>query len=219
MWMVSDELRPVAIAIAIVIAIPALIAFVVRRRNEALLTVLLRVVTGAGWSDLRPMKFLASGYRGTWRSLPVELAYGGRQKSVPARFILKIAARSTTRALIKRRMYGLFGRPFTLFGPPLVELRYPAAKELWVRADEAAFAERLFADDKLALQIANNLVAAYDEVRIGPKGLRIIRSLDDRPVRAKYAMPAFTFKFEPERYEPIAREEIALGQALVEKLA
>ena len=70
-----------------------------------------------------------------------------------------------------------------------------------------------------AALIANNLVAPFDEIRIGPKGLRIVRSLDDRPVRAKYNMPAFTWRFEPSRFEPIAREEVALSQALVDKLS
>jgi len=215
----NQEILGTLIAFAVPLAVVVLVFAFARRQAGSVRDVLLPVVTAAGWANLEPTWFTASGFRGLWRTFPVELAYAPRQKGVPRRLILKIRAPSQSRILIKRRMYGFLSRPFTLFGPPVVEMRQPAAQELWVRADEPAFAERIFGDGALVSMISKNLVAAFDQIRIDGSGIRVIRSLDDRPVRAKYNMPVFAMKFEPERFEPIAREMVALSEALAGKVS
>ncbi|HSP35383.1 MAG TPA: hypothetical protein VLU46_13800 [Thermoanaerobaculia bacterium] len=215
----SDELTAIVIVAAIAAAVVTLVVLVGRRRNRAIRDMLLPIVTAAGWADVRPASFGWIGLRGVWRSYPVELAYAARQKSVPQRFILRVKAPSSSRLSVKRRMYGFLTRPFTMFGPPLVEMRHPGAQELWVRADDMALAERVFFDDKTARLIAGNLVAAYDEVLVNSKGVRITRSLDDRPVRKKYDFAMVTMSFDPQRFAPIIHEEIALAEALVDKIS
>ena len=204
----------------IVVVVVILIAVVASRSMTAIRELLRSLATSAGWTDLRNVFMAGAGVKGTWRSFPVALSYMGRQKSVPQRLILKVGARSDSRLIIKRRFTGLFGnRPLTWFGPPLIELKHSSAEELWVRADEPMLAERLFGDSSLAASMWTNLVARFDEIRVDKRGLRLTRALDDRLVKEKYGMARFAFRPDPEKLEPIAREELALAEALVTKLS
>jgi hypothetical protein len=216
---VNDELTPVLLVVAIGIAFIAVIVFFARRRNAKLRDVLLPLMTSAGWSDLRPMFLVRTGLRGTWRSLPAEIAYGMRNRQTPERLILSLGVRSQTRLVVKRRMHGFWTRPFTLWGPPLVELQRPDAQQFWIRSDEVVYADRVFGDDNLVKLIGENLVVAFDEIRMDGNGIRIKRAIDERGVREKYNLAAFRLTFDPQRFMPIAREEIELAQALAGKVA
>lgn len=192
---------------------------VVNRRSASVRELLRRIVESSGWTNLQNVSFIASGVSGMWRQFPVELVYRQRQKSTPQRFVLKITAQTDSHLNVKRRFEGWFSnRPLTWFGAPLIEMHQPSASQMWVRGDPA-LAERVFADANLASMIATNLVARFDEIQAGGSGLRITRALDDRVVRTKYNMPSFTMAFDPKPFEPIAREQIALAEAMVEKLA
>ncbi len=206
------------IAVAVVITITA-VAFASRRTKE-IRQILAGLATSAGWSGLRNAFLAAAGVKGTWRSFPVELSYHQRQKGTPERLVLKVRARTDGRLIVKRKFEGFFSnRPLTWFGPPVIDLHQPAAAELWVRSDQPALAERLLGDSDLARRLVENLLARFDEVKIDRRGLKIARALDERPVRVKYGIGAFSMKFDPSRYESIAREELALAEALVERLA
>jgi hypothetical protein len=203
----------------IVVVAVILIVVAGSRGMTAIRELLRSLATSAGWTDLRNAFMVAAGVKGTWRSFPVALSYMGRQKGTPQRLILNVGARSDSRLIIKRRFTGLFNRPLTWFGPPLIELRHSSAEELWVRADEPTLAERLFGDSSLAALMGTNLVARFDEIRIDRGGLRLTRALDDRLVKEKYGMATFAFRPDTEKLEPIAREELALAEALVNKLS
>ncbi len=208
----------IGIALAAVIAIVAVASL--SRRAKAIRQILTGLATSAGWSGLRNAFFAAAGVKGIWRSFPVSLSYHSRQKSTPERLVLKVRARTDGRLIVKRKFEGFFSnRPVTWFGPPVIELHQPAAAELWIRSDQPALAERLLGDSDLARRLVENLLARFDEVKIDRRGLKITRALDERPVRMKYGIGTFSMKFDPARYEAIAREELALAEALVEKLA
>ena len=187
----------------------------VNKRAVAVREILREVTSAAGWTNLQNLSFFASGVRGVWRQFPVELVYRQRQKSSPQRFVLKITAHTDSYLNVTRRFEGLFSnRPLTWFGAPLIDVHQPSASQMWVRGDQS-LAERVFADPKLASMIATNLVARFDELQVDGAGLRIMRALDDRLVRTKYDMPSFTMSFDPRLFEPIAREQIALAEAMV----
>lgn len=213
--------QQVGILIAIMLAgfIPVMLVVVIRRRARAILEVLRQAATAAGWTGFRNTFFAGTGLKGTWRSLPVELSYFARGRGVPERLILKVRATSGATLIVKRKYFGLFSnRPFTFFGPPLIEVRNPTAAALWIRG-EPALAERLFADTAIPEMISSNLVARFDEIRVNHRGLRIVRAIDDGAVRAKYGIPAFSWHVDAARYEPIVREQLALAQVLIERLS
>lgn len=192
-----------------------LLMLVVNRRSSQMREMLRAVATSAGWTELQTVSFFASGVKGMWRQFPVELVYRQRQKGVPQRFSLKVTAQSDGYLNVKRRFEGFFSnRPLTWLGAPLIEVHQPSASQMWVRGD-AQLAERVFADAKAATLIATNLVARFDVIVANRTGLRITRAIDERLVRSQYNMPSFTFAFEPRQFEAIAREEIALADAML----
>ncbi len=212
-----DTILPFLLFAAFTVVLVILLS-VVNKRSTAVRALLRRIVEAAGWTNLENVSFIGSGVKGMWRQFPVELVYRQRQKGTPARLVLKMSARSDTYLNVKRRFEGFFSnRPLTWFGAPLIEVHQPAASQMWIRGDQA-LAERIFGDAKVASMIATNLVARFDELQIDGSGLRIVRAVDDRLVRAKYNMPSFTMAFDAKLYEPIAREQIALAEAVVAKL-
>lgn len=197
----------------------AVILVTVNRRSSSIRELLRHLATAAGWTNLQSLFLAGAGVKGMWRQFPVQLAYWPRRKGVPARLRLRIGARTDARLIIKRRFEGfLSNRPLTWFGPPVIEVRNPAAAAMWVRGDPA-LAERVFADANVSSMLDRNLIARFDEVKIDGNGLRITRALDDSKVRAKYAIPMFSMSFNAEQYAPIAQEEVALAQAMVEKVS
>ncbi|HSP17271.1 MAG TPA: hypothetical protein VLV78_21185 [Thermoanaerobaculia bacterium] len=213
----EDQAVFVGIAAAAVIAI--VVVVITSRRSSSIRQLLAALASAAGWSDLRTVFVAAAGVKGRWRSYPVQLSWHPRQKGVPQRVILKVGARTDARLIVKRKFTGfLSNRPLTFFGPPVVEAHQPAAAELWVRSDEAALVERLFSDANLARSISENLVARFDEIKVDRRGLKITRAIDDRIVRTRYGI-AFKLTFDASHYEPIAREELTLSEALVDRLS
>lgn len=209
----------VFVVVGLGIALGAVVLALVSKSSNAMREMLRQVGTAAGWMDVQDLRMRA-GVRGTWRSFAVSVAYNARQKSVPQRLVIDIGARSDVRLIVKRRFSGfLSNKPLAWFGPPLVELHAPAAAGFWVRSDEVNLAERLFDDQAVAAAIDAAIVARYDELRVNPKGLHIVRSLDDTPVREKYGLPRFSMRAEPARIEPLAREEWNAAEAVVNKLS
>ncbi len=194
-------------AVTIFIVVIALLS----RHTKAIREILAALATSAGWSGLRNVFLAGAGVKGMWRSFPVELSYHPRQKGVPERLVLKVRARTDGRLIVKRKFQGLFSnRPLSWFGPPVIDVHHPAAAELWIRSDQPALAERLFTDSDLARKVAGNLAVRFDEVRIDRRGLKVVRALDPRS-------PFSAVKFD--RVESIAREELELAEALVERLS
>lgn len=114
MTSMDRDLVPVFVVVAIAVAFVAVLVVYSRKQNAKMREVLLPILTAAGWSDLTPVFFAGAGLRGTWRTLPVELAYFARYKSTPARFILRVHVRASSRLVIKRRMRGWLARSFTI---------------------------------------------------------------------------------------------------------
>lgn len=177
------------------------------------------LASDAGWTDLQPVFFAATGVRGTWNRFPVELVYHPRTKNSPRRLVMQVSASTDAELIAQRKFNGFFSnKPITWFGPPLVEVHQPVAANFWIRGDQR-IAERMFADMKLASLFDQNLLARHDEVRINAKGIRIRRSLDERPVRVRYNFPRFMLRWDAALFEPIGREEIALAEAIATTLA
>jgi hypothetical protein len=148
----------------------------------------------------------------------VSLVYMARQKSVPRRLQVKIAARSDVRLMVRRRFPGMLSnKPLAWFGPPLVEVHAPAAAPFWVRSDEVNLAERLFADDAVAAALDATLVARFDELKVNRNGLQIVRAIDEKPVQNKYGL-TFSFRVNPAEIQPLAKEEWNAAEAVVNKL-
>jgi hypothetical protein len=210
-----NEYVAIAIACTTILLLVLIIAAVWRSSTtkSSIRERIRNLVLAAGWTNLTNPFFLI-GVKGIWRSFPVEFAYRTREKSTPRRFILTIGAQTDARLIVKRRFAGFFSnKPMTWFGPPLIDA---GQDELWVRGDQPTLAQRIFADPQMAALIAENVVGRFDEIRVDKRGLRIRRALDERPVRARYGLPLF---FDPEKAEPIAREELALAEALVGRLS
>lgn len=217
--MTMRDLLPVASFVAIFIVILTLVLVAVNRRAKVVNALLHRIAEASGWTNLQNLFFASTGVRGTWRQFPAELAYRQRQKGAPQRLVVRIEARSDAQLIIKRKFDGVFSnRPLTWFGPPLIEVHQPSAAQVWVRGDPS-LAERIFADSKLASMIGTNLIARFDELKVDARGLRITRSLDSREAKAKYDIPTFALSGDVNKFEPIAREQIELAEAMVGKLA
>lgn len=213
-----SEQEVVFVGIAIAVALIVLVAVVASKASNPIRDMLHDLAVAAGWSGVTRAR-LQSGVKGTWRSFAVSLVYMARQKSVPRRLQVKIAARSDVRLFVRRRFPGMLSnKPLTWFGPPLVEVHAPAAAPFWVRADEVNLAERLFADAAVTAAIDATLVARFDELKVNKNGLQIIRAIDEKPVQNKYGI-AFSFRVDPAQVQPLAKEEWNAAEAVVNKLS
>lgn len=150
--------------------------------------------------------------------MAVELRHMGRQKGVPERILLAVTAASPARLTVKRRG-GFMSKPLTLFGPPIVEPMNPVLREhFWIRSDELALVERLFARAELTPEFERNLIARFDVVDLKPKQLRILRAIDDRAVKQLFNRPFLKFGRDYELIETIASEEWKLAVMIVDTL-
>jgi hypothetical protein len=198
-------------------AIAFAIIAIVRMRSPALAERLSRLVKSFGWEA--PNRIWWSGaWRGRWRGFPVELRHIGRQKNIPERLRLTINAASPARLMVKRRS-GFLDKPLTLFGPPMVEPMNAALREhFWIRSDELAFVERLFARADVEPEFERNLIARFDEVELKPKQLRILRAIDDSAVKKHFNRPFFKFGRDYEEIDTIATEEWRLAVMIIETM-
>jgi hypothetical protein len=200
-------------AFVLLVAILVLIS----RNSSVLQKRLLLLATSFGWEGPRRIWWWNGSMRGLWRGMKVEMQHMGRYKGVPERLLLTTA--SPARVKIKRRTGGFLSKPITLFGPPLVEPMNIANRErYWVRSDELAFVERLFAHAGVAPALEPNLIAGFDVVDLQPKQLRILRAIDDRAVKKHFRQPFLKFSRDLELIETIAAEEWRLAVVIVETL-
>jgi hypothetical protein len=196
----------------------ALIIMVLARQSSALTERLMRLSTSFGWEN--PRRIWWNGViRARWRGIDIELRHMNRYKGIPERLLLTMKTSSPARVIVKRRIAGFFSKPITWFGPPLVEPMNLADRErYWVRSDELAYAERLFARDQVAPALEPNLIARFDVVDLQPKNFRILRAIDDRAVKKHFNRPMIKFRRDLELIETIAAEEWTLAAVIVESL-
>lgn len=192
-----DPTASIALAafLAIVVAIVALLA----RHSRAGTMAIVQLARDSGWADIRTSRFLGVRIRGLWNGYPVQLLRLPPRKGAPDRMLLTVRVQAPARVEITRRQHGVFTRPMTLFGPPLVD--FPPAAQFWVRADEMSLVERLFASSIPAM-LDRNLTGRHDLLRIGGDALTIRRACEWRP----------------EQTAAIGREELELAKAVIDTL-
>ncbi|MEA2345601.1 MAG: hypothetical protein QOF63_3770 [Thermoanaerobaculia bacterium] len=203
--------------IGVSVVLATMIVAFLARMSSALSERLMRQAVAFGWEA--PQRVWWNGaIRARWRGMAVELRHKGRQKGVPERILLAVNAASPARLMVKRRG-GFMSKPLTLFGPPIVEPMNPALREqFWVRSDELALVERLFARTEVAPEFERNLIARFDVVDLKLKQLRILRAIDDRAVKQHFNRPFLKFGRDYELIETIASEEWKLAVMIVETL-
>jgi hypothetical protein len=213
----SDEQVVVWAVIGVSVVLATVIVAFLARKSSALSERLMRLALSFGWEA--PQRVWWNGaIRARWRGMAVELRHMGRQKSVPERILLAVNSASPARLIVKRRG-GFLSKPLTLFGPPIVEPMNPALREqFWVRSDELALVERLFARADVAPEFERNLIARFDVVDLKLKQLRILRAIDDSAVKQHFNRPFLKFGRDYELIETIASEEWKLAVVIVETL-
>jgi hypothetical protein len=189
---------------------------VVVGRTSSLQKRLLPLATSFGWESARSGWW--NSIRGRWRGMDVSLQHMGRNKGVPERLQLTVKCASPARVIVKRRG-GFLSKPLTLFGPPIVEPMNLANREqFWIRSDELALVERLFARAEVVPELDRNLIARFDVIDLKPKQLRILRAIDDSAVKKRFNRPFIKFTRDYELIETIAAEEWKLAVIIVEAL-
>jgi len=178
---------------------------------------LLDAARSFGWENPRRV-WWNGNVRGRWRGFAVELAHMNRYKGIPERLQLRIRGEGTpSRVIIKRRTGGFLNKPMTMFGPPLVEpMSFAQRDEYWIRADQMMQAEAVLGKKDVAAALETNLIAAFDVLSIDKNGVRILRALDEAPVKQKYHRPGIQWRRDPEFVEQIAREAWPLAAAMSE---
>lgn len=196
---------------AVLIAI-VFVRFIVSSR--ALREHLMRIVNDIGWEGTQ-RRWLNGALRGRWRGFEVELRHMDRYKGVPERLQLTINAQAPARVIMKRRVMGFLSRPMTLFGPPLVEpVNLQNRDQYWIRADEQVFAEMIFTHREIEPLLEPNLVARFDSIELGPRGLKMMRAVDDAAVKRRFGRPFFKWGRDLDLIETVAREEWTMASTL-----
>ncbi len=191
---------------------------ILARQSSALSERLERLMTSFGWETPRRV-WWTGVIRARWRGFDVELSHLRRYKSVPERLLLTVKTAAPARVIVKRRTLGFLSRPFTMFGPPLVEpANLPDPERFWIRSDELMLVERLVGYAEVPPALETNLIARFDLVDLGPKQLRILRAIDDRAVRKHFDRPFLKFGRDYELIDTIATEEWTLAVLIVDKL-
>ena len=213
----SDQ-QAAAIIIGLAVVLFAVIMAILARQSSALSERLERLMASFGWEAPRRV-WWTGVIRARWRGFDVELSHLRRYKGVPERLLLTVKTASPARVIVKRRILGFLSKPFTLFGPPLVEpTNLPDRERFWIRSDEQALVERLVSYAEVPPALETNLIARFDVVDLQTKQLRILRAVDDRAVRKHFNRPLFRFGRDFELIDTIATEEWKLAVLIVEKL-
>ncbi|HEV7427101.1 MAG TPA: hypothetical protein VGQ46_12095 [Thermoanaerobaculia bacterium] len=200
-----------------IIALTVVIVAIVARKSSTLSQRLAQQAVSFGWEAPRRV-WWSGAIRARWRGFEVELRHMGRYKGIPERLLLTVSTASPARVIVKRRA-GFLSKPLTLFGPPIVEPMNPAVSEqFWIRSDELAYVERLFARAVVAPEFERNLIARFDVIDLRPKQLRILRAIDDSAVKKQFNRPFLKFGRDYELIETIAAEEWKLAVMIVETL-
>src|SRR5258708_254017 len=177
-----------------------LVAMTQARRSKALAQRLELLTRELGWTDVTFRRFLTIAVQGTWNGYTAKVRRAPRQKSIPERVITTLRVPAPARIWITRRQRGLWsGRPFTMFGPPIIAL--PLHQQFWIRADEITLAERLMMSSAGPL-LDRTLHGRYDLFRMGADQLLVQRASEQ----------------DPDGVARIAREELELARAVVDAL-
>jgi hypothetical protein len=202
------------------VAFFAVLIVFVSRESAKKQQIFTRLAAELGIGDVRRSWVMGAGVRGTWNGFAVRQQLIARYKGVPERLLTTITLQSPGRILITRRTGGRFSKPLTLFGPPLVTpMTLADAERFWVRSDQPALVERLFAARGIAPLLEQNLIERFDQVDLGARRLVIRRATDERQVRAKYGIAAINFRRDTAYVETIAREEWTLATTIVHELS
>jgi hypothetical protein len=153
-----------------------------------------------GWSEIARSTFFGTSLQGTWNGYSVRIRRAPRQKGVPERVVSTFRVQAPARMTITRRQRGIFGRPLTLFGPPVIDL--PLQPQFWIRSDEITLAERLM-NSSAAPLIDRALHSRFDVLRMASDQLAVTR------VSAT----------DLDGFARIAREELELLRSVVDALA
>jgi hypothetical protein len=204
------------VGVAVVIA---LIVVAARRGGSKERDIFSRMAAEFSWQAVSPLR-MVGGVRGTWNLFAVRLEKHARYKSVPERLILKVQLQSPARVVITKR-YGnrWWHRPLVLFGPRVATpLALANPERFWVRSDEPALIERLFADARIGQLLEENLIERFDVVDLQQGKLVIRRATDERVVKKKLNRPTFEWRSNPAYLETVGRAEWELAKAIVEQL-
>lgn len=201
----------VGLATAMGAAMIALIVLIATMSTRRVIDALEAFARSAGWQNVVRLR-LRTGVAGLWNGVAVRLRHQGRYKSTPERLITTVERPASSRVIIKRKFKGFWTRPLTWFGPPLVETH---AQDLWVRSDEVSFVNRLFADSRIVSLIEQNLVEAFDEVRIDRSGIRITRALDEKNMRQRMDRSRWGGGYHEPTMVAVMPEEWELAQELM----
>ncbi|HWW62427.1 MAG TPA: hypothetical protein VN181_13730 [Thermoanaerobaculia bacterium] len=172
-----------------------------------------RIAQEHGFAGIRDRWWFGNGIRANWQGHPIDVYFRARYKGIPARIVTEIGVDGAPRLALKRKFgESWFQKPAALVGPPVVD--FDAAEQLWVRADEAALAERVVRDPKIGALLDLNLVDRYDELSLGAKQLRVQRAIDENHLKARN--PG---KNQFALAEIAATDELPLAMAVVQALA
>lgn len=196
-WNEVPQFLWVILAMAVLVV---LVAMTQARRSKALAQRLELLARELGWTDVKFTHFLIIAVQGTWNGYAAKVRRAPRQKSIPERIITTLRVQAPARIWITRRQRGLWsGRPFTMFGPPIVDL--PLHQQFWIRADEITLAERLMMSSAAAM-LDRSLHGRYDLFRMSADRLLVQRASEQ----------------DPDGVARIAREELGLARAVVDAL-
>ena len=215
----NDETVSLLLGVSVAVVI-ALIVVAARRGRSKERDIFSRMAAEFGWQDFRPLHVLMSGVRGTWNLFDVRLEKRARYKSVPERLILKLQLQSPARIVITKRFGNRWWhRPIVLFGPRVAApLALANPERFWVRSDEPALIERLFADARIGQLLEENLIERFDMIDLQQGKLVIRRATDERVVKKKLNRPTFEWRSNPAYLETVGRAEWELAKAIVGQL-
>ena len=196
-WNEVPQFLWVILAMAVLVV---LVAMTQARRSKALSQRLELLARELGWTDVTFTHFLTIAVQGNWNGYAAKVRRAPRQKSIPERLITTLRVQAPARIWITRRQRGLWsGRPFTMFGPPIIDL--PLHQQFWIRADEITLAERLMMSSAAAM-LDRSLHGRYDLFRMGADQILVQRASEQ----------------DPDGVARIAREELELAKAVVDAL-
>ncbi|HUR82744.1 MAG TPA: hypothetical protein VM733_18435 [Thermoanaerobaculia bacterium] len=177
--------------------ITALVVWRVRADAAPIADALSVMVRAEGWSELSQSSMLGGTVRGKWKGRAASVEYGPPAKrGIPGPSsggtVTAIVEAHGPRLILSLRGRGsssVLTRPIVVAGPPIVDLPHlPIAQRVWVRCDEASFAERILRETN-AIRLITLMLNDGAEIIGDGKTVRIMRLL---PRNLWRVMPAIT---------------------------